>query len=74
MLSPQWTKKSGRLRSIVAYVRMPPCEVSMPQPWPAVSPDHTNEIERLLEGAVRKRPTVGSPISVGDDKSWQRSR
>jgi len=36
------------------------------QPWPAVSPDHTNETERRSLGAVRKRPTVGSPTIVGE--------
>jgi len=33
----------------------------MPQPWPMVSPDQTNEIERRPAGAVRKCPTFGSP-------------
>ena len=45
---------------------MPPRASSMPQPWPAVSPDHTNETERRSAGAVRKRPTIGSPTIVGD--------
>ena len=47
---------------------MPPRASSMPQPWPAVSPDQTNEIERRSAGAVRKRPVIGSPTMVGDDK------
>jgi hypothetical protein len=74
MVSPLWMKKSGRLRSMVAYVRMPPRASSMPQPWPAVSPDHTNEIERRSPGAVRKRPVAGSPTIVGDARSWKRMR
>ena len=39
---------------------MPPRVSSMPQPCPAVSPDHTNETERRWFGAVRKCPTCGS--------------
>jgi len=39
---------------------MPPREASMPQPWPAVSPDQTNDIESLPIGAVRKCPTCVS--------------
>ncbi len=50
---------------------MPPRASSMPQPWPAVSPDHTKLIERLSLGAVRKRPTCGSPTTVADDRSWE---
>ena len=45
---------------------MPPRASSMPQPWPAVSPDQTKETERRSAGAVRKRPTFGSPTTVGD--------
>ena len=37
---------------------MPPRASSMPQPWPAVSPDQTNDTERRSLGAVRKRPTM----------------
>ena len=34
---------------------------SMPQPWPAVSPDQAKRTVRAVEaGAVRKRPTIGS--------------
>jgi hypothetical protein len=69
MLSPLWMKKSGRLRSTVAYSRMPPRDSSMPQPCPAVSPDHANVMERRSAGAVRKRPMTGSPAMVGDAKS-----
>src|SRR6516225_6211881 len=36
---------------------MPPRASSMPQPPPAVSPDHTNETARRSLGAVRKCPT-----------------
>ncbi len=39
---------------------MPPRASSIPQPCPAVSPDHTNEIERRSAGAVRKRPVMAS--------------
>jgi hypothetical protein len=60
-------KKSGWLRSMVEYVRMPPRASSMPQPWPAVSPDHTNDTERRSFGAVRKRPTFGSLVIIGKE-------
>jgi hypothetical protein len=53
---------------------MPPRASSMPQPWPAVSPDHTNEIERRSPGAVRKRPVTLSPTMVGEAQSWKRMR
>jgi hypothetical protein len=53
---------------------MPPRASSMPQPWPAVSPDQTNEIERRSLGAVRKRPVIASPTMVGEEKSWKRMR
>ena len=46
---------------------MPPRASSMPQPWPAVSPDQTNEIERRSLGAVRKRPICGSLMTVGNE-------
>ena len=45
---------------------MPPRASSMPQPWPAVSPDHTNDTERRSFGAVRKRPICGSLMIVGE--------
>ena len=41
----------------------------MPQPWPAVSPDQTNDIEPVVGfGAVRKMPDLGfAPIpGIGD--------
>ena len=53
---------------------MPPRASSMPQPCPAVSPDHTNDTERRSDGAVRKRPVTGSPTTVGDDRSANRTR
>src|SRR5262249_43448580 len=53
---------------------MPPRDSSIPQPWPAVSPDHRNEIERRSLGAVRKRPTIGSPTISGGERAWKRAR
>ena len=32
----------------------------MPQPWPEVSPDQTNDTERRSPGAVRKCPPCAS--------------
>jgi hypothetical protein len=46
---------------------MPPRASSIPQPPPAVSPDHTNETVRRSLGAVRKRPTCGAPSTVGKE-------
>ena len=62
----------GKMRIVgdVAYAEaMPPRDSSMPQPCPAVSPDHTKLMERLSLGAVRKRPTLGSPEIVGEARS-----
>ena len=44
----------------------PPRDSSMPQPCPAVSPDHANATERRSLGAVRKCPIAGSLKIVGD--------
>ena len=67
MVSPECTKKSGRLFCIVANMRMPPRASSMPQPWPQTSPPHTNDTVRRSAGAVRKRPTAGSLRIVGEE-------
>jgi len=37
---------------------------SIPQPWPAVSPDQAKRTERREAGAVRKRPTIGSETTL----------
>ncbi len=42
---------------------------SMPQPWPAVSPDQAKRTERRAAGAVRKRPTTGADVAFMSDKS-----
>ena len=47
-------------------MRMPPRASSMPQPWPKMSPPHTNDTVRRSDGAVRKRPTAGSLRIVGE--------
>ncbi len=47
---------------------MPPRARSMPQPPPAVSPDQMNDTFLRCAGAVRKRPTCGSPTIAGDDE------
>ncbi len=40
----------------------------MPQPWPAVSPDQTNDIELLLRGRGAEMPDLGfaRDAAVGD--------
>ena len=43
---------------------MPPRASSMPQPWPAVSPDHTNEIERRS----RRRGAKAADQRLADDR------
>ena len=54
-------KKSGRVSRIARYVVRPSSSSLIPQPWPQVSPDHTNDVAAGCTAAVVKLISSGRP-------------
>ena len=74
MVSPTLRNKSGFARRIVSNRRMPPRELSMPQPCPQVSADQASRTGRPEPGAVRNFPTSGALTMLGSEASSKRTR
>ena len=54
MVSPTCTKRSGFRACIARYDVSPPRDLSIPHPWPQVSPDQITDCAAAWIGAVRK--------------------